>query len=126
MLGRTANSIFWMFRYLERAENTARLLEAGFRMALTRGAEEATEEWKSVVTTLGHRERYDALPGREYSLAHVCNYVLREKDNPENILATIEAARTNARLCRSSSTACLLYTSPSPRDAHESRMPSPA
>ena len=38
MLGRTANGIFWMFRYLERAENTARLLDAGLRMALTRGA----------------------------------------------------------------------------------------
>ena len=36
MLGRTANSLFWMFRYLERAENTARLLEAALRMALTR------------------------------------------------------------------------------------------
>ena len=38
MLGRVANGIFWMYRYLERAENTARLLEAGFRMALTRVA----------------------------------------------------------------------------------------
>jgi topoisomerase-4 subunit B len=37
MLGRTANGLFWMFRYLERAENTARLLEAALRMALTRG-----------------------------------------------------------------------------------------
>ena len=36
MLGRTANGLFWMFRYLERAENTARLLDAGLRMALTR------------------------------------------------------------------------------------------
>ena len=36
MLGRTANGLFWMFRYLERAENTARLLEAALRMALTR------------------------------------------------------------------------------------------
>ena len=38
MLGRTANHLFWMFRYLERAENTARLLDAGLRMALTRVA----------------------------------------------------------------------------------------
>ena len=36
MLGKTASGIFWLFRYLERAENTARLLEAGFRIALTR------------------------------------------------------------------------------------------
>ena len=38
MLGRSANGIYWMTRYLERAENTARLLDVGFRMALTRGA----------------------------------------------------------------------------------------
>ncbi len=50
MLGRTANGIFWMFRYLERAENTARLLEAGLRMALTRGAGVARRGM-----ALGHR-----------------------------------------------------------------------
>ena len=36
MLGRTASGLFWMARLLERAENTSRLVEAGFRMALTR------------------------------------------------------------------------------------------
>jgi uncharacterized alpha-E superfamily protein len=47
MLGRSANGIFWLFRYLERAENTARLIEAGFRMALTRDSGAASEEWGS-------------------------------------------------------------------------------
>ena len=36
MLGKTAGGLYWMFRSLERAENTARLIEAGFRIALTR------------------------------------------------------------------------------------------
>ena len=36
MLGKTAGGLYWMFRYLERAENIARLIEAGFRIALTR------------------------------------------------------------------------------------------
>ncbi|MEO1474464.1 MAG: alpha-E domain-containing protein, partial [Pseudomonadota bacterium] len=36
MLGKTAGGLFWMFRYLERSENTARLVDSGFRMALTR------------------------------------------------------------------------------------------
>ena len=53
MLGRSANGVFWMFRYLERAENTARLLDAGFRMALTRGASAARDEWRSVLVTTG-------------------------------------------------------------------------
>ena len=49
MLGRTASGIFWMARYLERAENTARLLDAGFRMAMTRDAVTSEDEWRSVV-----------------------------------------------------------------------------
>jgi hypothetical protein len=56
MLGRSAWGLFWMFRYLERAENTARLLDAGFRMALTRGLSAASEEWRSVLITLGLEE----------------------------------------------------------------------
>ena len=53
MLGRVANGIFWMYRYLERAENTARLLAAGHHMTLTRGPDEASQEWRSVLVTLG-------------------------------------------------------------------------
>ena len=60
MLGRVANGIFWMYRYLERAENTARLLEAGFRMALTRGASAAHGEWRSVLATIGQDAAYKA------------------------------------------------------------------
>ncbi|MCB5423908.1 alpha-E domain-containing protein [Altererythrobacter sp. CC-YST694] len=104
MLGRTANSIFWMFRYLERAENTARLLEAGFRMALTRGADAANEEWRSVIVTLGEQTAYQELHS-EYSGAQVCNFVLRDRENPQNVLGMIEAARANARSARTSITA---------------------
>jgi len=104
MLGRTANSIFWMFRYLERAENTARLLEAGFRMALTRGVEAANEEWRSVIVTLGEQAAYEALHS-EYSGTQVCNFVLREKENQQNVLSMIERARSNARSARTSITA---------------------
>ena len=104
MLGKTANSIFWMFRYLERAENTARLLEAGSRMALTRGVEAANEEWRSVIVTLGEQAAYEKLHG-DYSGTQVCNFVLREKENPENVLRMIERARSNARSARTSITA---------------------
>ncbi len=103
MLGRTANSIFWMCRYLERAENTARLLDAGFRMALTRPAAAAGEEWRSVIETLGQIDHYNMLH-EGYSGAQVCNYVLRDKENPGCVLAMVEAARTNARVARTSLT----------------------
>ena len=46
MLGKTAGGLFWMFRYLERSENTARLIEAGFRIALTRADGDTTEWWQ--------------------------------------------------------------------------------
>jgi uncharacterized alpha-E superfamily protein len=86
MLGRTANNIFWMFRYLERAENTARLLEAGHRIAMTRGGDAAHEEWKSVVSTLGLTPVYRTAHA-EYTGAQVCDFVLRGRSNPESVLA---------------------------------------
>lgn len=104
MLGRTANGIFWMYRYLERAENTARLLAAGHRMTLTRGGDAASEEWRSVLTTLGLRQGYEE-HYEDYSGAHVCDFVLRAKANPESVLSMFERARTNARSCRSAITA---------------------
>ncbi len=103
MLGRVANGIFWMYRYLERAENTARLLAAGHRMALTRGGEAATEEWRSVLTTLGLLKSYEA-NNDDYAGAQVSDFVLRGKANPENVLTMIERARFNARTCRSAIT----------------------
>lgn len=104
MLGRVAHGIFWMYRYLERAENTARLLAAGQRMALTRGQDMANSEWKSVLTTLGLRPAYEEHYD-DYTGAHVCDFVLRSKHNPESVLSMFERARTNARTCRSALTA---------------------
>ncbi|OWU83338.1 A alpha-helical domain with a conserved ER moti [Oceanicola sp. 22II-s10i] len=98
MLGRTAGGLFWMFRYLERSENTARLLDTGFRIALT-GSETAESEWESIVTTAGVRElylqKYDT-----FEQGHVINFLLRDKDNPSSVMSVIEAARSNARMVR--------------------------
>ncbi len=103
MLGRTASGIFWMTRYLERAENTARLLDAGFRMALTRDAVTSRDEWRSVVSTVGQTVGYEASHA-SYSGVQVWNYLLREKSNPNSVLAMIEAARSNARGVRTALT----------------------
>lgn len=99
MLGRTANGLFWMFRYLERAENTARLLDAGLRMALTRDLATADDEWKSVIRTAGLRAGYEEHHS-SYSGVEAWNYVLRDKVNPLSVLDMFEAVRTNARLAR--------------------------
>ncbi len=99
MLGRSANGIFWMFRYLERAENTARLLDAGFRLALTRGQSAARDEWRSVLITTGLDEEFAARHD-DYSGPAVINFILRSPDNPGSVLAMVEGARTNARAVR--------------------------
>ena len=86
MLGKTAGGVFWMFRYLERAENTARLIDAGFRIALTR-PDSAEEDWASIVATAGVTDHYK----QEHTIfeaSNVIDFLLRGKNN-----------------------ACLLYTS---------------
>ena len=104
MLGRSANGLFWMFRYLERAENTARLLEAGFRMALTRGDSASADEWRSVLVTMGLDRAFAEARGADYSGSQVCNFILRAPDNPGSVRAMLETARTNARMVRTAIT----------------------
>lgn len=103
MLGRSANAIFWMFRYLERAENLARLIDTGFRMALTRDYETAEEEWRSVVDTAGQRSAYIARNGT-FTGIQVWNFILRDRTNPSSIRSLISAVRNNARSARNSIT----------------------
>jgi len=99
MLGRTANGLFWMFRYLERAENTARLLEAALRMALTRDVVTAEAEWRSVIATLGLQKPYEAAHDA-YDGISVWNFVLRGPSNPGNVRNMFATVRSNARESR--------------------------
>ncbi|MYL98483.1 hypothetical protein GR702_11975 [Novosphingobium sp. FGD1] len=104
MLGRAANGVFWMSRYLERAENTARLIDVGFHLALTRGSRQSQdEEWKSVLTTTGLLDDYCAKHA-DFAGHQVFNYLLRDRDNPGSVLSMVENARTNARVVRTSLT----------------------
>lgn len=102
ILGKTAGGLFWMFRFLERSENLARLVDAGFRMSLTR-SESAEDEWRSIIATAGVRsgftEKYDV-----YDAASVVDYLLRDKSNPSSVLSVLENARNNARLVRTALT----------------------
>jgi uncharacterized alpha-E superfamily protein len=98
MLGKTAGGLYWMFRSLERAENTARLIEAGFRIALTRSTG-AEAEWKSVIVTSASRAAYQAKYST-YDSESVVNFLLQDTDNPSSVLSVIRAARDNARLVR--------------------------
>lgn len=101
MLGSTAGGLFWMFRHLERSENTARLLEAGLRMALTRP--QANDEWRSVLITTGTEARFyqnhDVLDGDA-----VVDFLLRDPNNPSSVMSSVNEARTNARVVRAALT----------------------
>jgi uncharacterized alpha-E superfamily protein len=99
MLARTANNLFWMFRYLERAENTARLLDAGLRMALTRDLVTAEEEWRSVIHAAGQSGAYQGKHGT-FTGIQVWNHILRDRDNPGSVREMMRQVRTNARLVR--------------------------
>jgi len=102
MLGKTAGGLYWMFRFLERSENIARLVEVGSRIALTRSKDSETE-WKSILTTAAVRtkylEKYDSFEGTK-----VVDFLLRDKDNPSSVLSVIENARMNARMVRTALT----------------------
>lgn len=99
LLGRSANGITWMFRYLERAESLARLLDAGHRIALTRSDDDA-DEWRSVVQTVGGIDAFEARFGREFTSVNVAEFLLRDRTNPNSALAAVTAARENARMVR--------------------------
>jgi len=102
MLGKTAGGLYWMFRSLERAENTARLIEAGFRIALTRSTT-AESEWQSIISTLAAQNAYEAACSG-YDGAQVTNFLLRDLNNPSSVLSIIKSARDNARMVRTALT----------------------
>lgn len=100
MLGRTANDLFWLSRYLERAENIARLLEVGYRIALLpREDAGSNSEWRSTLQSAcceaGYLGKYERLQARD-----VVNYLLFDRDNPSSIRSCIAIARRNARAQR--------------------------
>ncbi|WP_194097751.1 alpha-E domain-containing protein [Marivivens aquimaris] len=102
MLGKTAGGLYWMFRYLERSENTARLIEAGQRLSLTRPSGE--DEWSSVLETAAMHWGYQAAYGADYTREQVIDWMLRDKDNPSSVLNLICMARNNAKTVRTALT----------------------
>jgi len=102
MLGRTAGGLFWMFRYLERAENVARLIDAGARIALTR-ASGVADEWESIVATAGVRAEFIEETGG-FETGSAADFLLRDRANGASVLSSIERARHNARAVRTALT----------------------
>lgn len=102
MLGRTASGLFWMMRYLERIENTARLVDAGFRMSLTR-SRTLQSEWESVLTTAGVRDGYLARHDG-FQTSSVVEFMIADRENPTSLFCSMSLARENARMTRTALT----------------------
>src|SRR3546814_15789462 len=102
MLGKTAGSLYWMARYLERSENNARLIDAGFRIALTR-SNTAAAEWRSVLVTAGQDHAFRQAH-QDYHAQRVVDFMLRDPTNPSSILSVLTQARHTAPPARPSLT----------------------
>jgi uncharacterized alpha-E superfamily protein len=104
MLGRTANDLYWLARYVERAENMARLIEVGYRIVLLpRDGEGFHEEWRSTLESAGCLETYLNRHGNLETRA-VIDFMLFDNANPSSVASCLAAARRNARAQRTSMT----------------------
>lgn len=97
MLGRTAANLFWLSRYVERAENMARLLEAGYRMSLvSRRDGSGSEHLVSMLQAAGGDELFFA-QHQTADLRSVAHFMLLDPENPSSVYSCFRNARTNAR-----------------------------
>ncbi|MBB4285520.1 alpha-E domain-containing protein [Roseospira goensis] len=96
MLSRTAANLYWMARYVERAENMARILDVSHRMSQLPAGQDATREWLPALVISGQRPAFEARYD-DVSAGHVIAFMALDPDNPASILATLREARENAR-----------------------------
>ncbi|MBI5257259.1 MAG: alpha-E domain-containing protein [Burkholderiales bacterium] len=110
MLSRTADHLFWMSRYMERAENTARMLDVNYQTSLLpQSADRSEQGWEgmlgiSELTEAFHR-RHDTVNAKS-----VMHFMVRDASNPSSILSCLGAARENARAVRGTLTTELWET----------------
>lgn len=101
MISRVAENCYWAFRYIERLQNTARLLEVNLGFVLD--AELPLEHcWRPLVIVSGERERFDEWHGKEASedAETVQDYLVWDERNPSSIINSLTMARENARRIR--------------------------
>jgi uncharacterized alpha-E superfamily protein len=100
MLSRVADSLYWMSRYIERAENEARLLDVNLQLLLDVGfGAEAMQHWAPVIASLEETDLFDSLY-TEADEKSVTEFVTLQKKNPNSIFSCLNLARENARTTR--------------------------
>jgi len=98
MLSRVAESIYWMARYIERAENVARIMDANYHMILDL-PEGVGEQWEPLVVTTGDESLFEELY-EGYTRENVVQFLTFDARNPNSILSCLRMARENARSVR--------------------------
>ncbi|MBA4020125.1 MAG: hypothetical protein C0483_23435 [Pirellula sp.] len=98
MLSRVADSVYWMSRYLERAENVARFVDVNYNLSLDLG-NRVREQWEPLVYTTGDQEVFLENYGN-FSQRNVINFLTFEMKNFNSVLACLSGARENARTVR--------------------------
>ena len=100
MLSRTADCLYWMARYTERAENTARMLDVSHQTALLPQPEQFLEQsWKKLLTISKLEDDFS----KKYDIINrhnVLDFMIYENTNPSSIVSCLYSARENARVIR--------------------------
>lgn len=100
MLSRTADHLYWMARYIERAENLARLLDVTYQTSLVpQSPEAANQNWNAIVVLNSLEEPFAKTYG-EPSAENVLRFMVRDGANPSSIYSCLQAARENAHAVR--------------------------
>lgn len=103
MLSRVANSVYWMARYVERAENVARFIDVNYNLTLGEGAQ-LTQQWEPLVSTTGDHKLFRELY-EHATRENVLQFLAYDKRNPNSIRSCVSNARENARSIRETITA---------------------
>ena len=100
MLSRVADSLYWMSRYMERAENDARILDVNLQLLLDLGGEaDAMQHWAPVIASLEETNTFDSLY-ETTDEASVTEFLTLQQKNPSSIISCLSRARENARTTR--------------------------
>lgn len=99
MLSRVASSIYWMCRYLERADNVARFINVNAHLTLDLGMVEDNTQWHPLVITSGDEADFAKRYGKPTE-KNVIRFLTFDEKNPNSILSCINYARENARTVR--------------------------
>lgn len=98
MLSRVAESVYWMSRYIERAENVARFVDVNYNLTLG-DTSSLADQWSPLVYTTGDHEDFVKRYG-EFSRQNALRFLLFDDENPNSILTCIANARECARTVR--------------------------